>query len=161
MINFSKKIGEESILLKAVEETNMLQVKKILKQIDKYLGNIKNKKITILGLSFKEDSDDIRESVSIKLIEKLIPRKAIILVHDPKAIKNTKEIFGEKILYFNKIDDVLKESHCVIIMTPWKQYSKLKKINFQKMKNKLIIDTRRILNFKDNDMTYVGLGIGQ
>ena len=161
MINFSKKIGEESILLKAVEETNMLQVKKILKQIDKYLGNIKNKKITILGLSFKEDSDDIRESVSIKLIEKLIPRKAIILVHDPKAIKNTKEIFGEKILYFNKIDDVVKESHCVIIMTPWKQYSKLKKINFQKMKNKLIIDTRRILNFKDNDMTYVGLGIGQ
>ncbi len=161
MIKFSKRIGEEPILLKAVEETNMLQVKKILEQIDKYLGKVKNKKITILGLSFKEESDDIRESVSIKLIEKLIPKQAIISVHDPKANENTKIIFGDKILYFKKIDDALKESQCVIIMTPWKQYLKLKKINFQKMKNKIIIDTRRILNFKDNEMTYIGLGIGK
>ncbi len=161
MIKFSKRIGEEPILLKAVEETNMLQVKKILEQIDKYLGKVKNKKITILGLSFKEESDDIRESVSIKLIEKLIPKQAIISVHDPKANENTKIIFGDKILYFKKIDDALKESQCVIIMTPWKQYLKLKKINFQKMRNKIIIDTRRILNFKDNEMTYIGLGIGK
>jgi len=161
LIKFSKNRGEESILLKAVHQTNNYQVKKILKLIDKYLGSLKNKKITILGLSFKEESDDVRESVSIKLIENLIKKHAIIRVHDPKAINNTKNIFGSKINYFNKTDDALNGSQCVILMTPWKEYTKLKNSNFQKMKNKIIIDTKRILKFKKNNLTYIGFGIGK
>lgn len=161
IIKFSEKVGEESKLLKAVHETNILQIKKILKIINKNLGNVKKKKITILGLSFKEDSDDIRESISIKLIEKLIQKDAVIRVHDPKALKNTKNLFGSKISYFDKIDEALTGSQCTILMTPWKQYSKLKNADFQKMKNKIIIDTRRILNCKENGLKYIGLGIGK
>jgi UDPglucose 6-dehydrogenase len=161
MIKFSKEIGEETRFFKAVYETNILQVEKIIKLINKHVGEIKNKKISILGLSFKEDSDDIRESVSIKLIKNLVSKHAIVMVHDPKALKNTKKIFEDKIFYFDKIDDVLNKSQCAIVMTPWKQYSKIKKSSIQKMKNKVIIDTRRMLNLKTKDFTYVGLGIGK
>jgi len=161
MIGFLTKIGEEPLLLKAVHQTNILQVKRILKLIEKYLGNVKNKKITILGLSFKEESDDIRESVSIKLIKNLIKSHAVVKVHDPKALKNTMDIFQNKISYFDKIKDAIDNSHCVVIMTPWKQYSKLKNSDFQHMDKKIIIDTRRILNFVKNDLTYIGLGIGE
>ena len=161
MIRYLDNIGEDSTLLKAVHKTNVSQVQKILKLIEKYMGDIEDKKITVLGLSFKEESDDIRESVSIKLIEKLLQRKSHVRVHDPKALENTRNIFKERILYFNKITDSLKNSHCVVLMTPWKQYSQLKDSDFQGMSKKIIIDTRRILNLQKKNLTYIGLGIGE
>jgi UDPglucose 6-dehydrogenase len=160
LIACEKRLGVEPTLLNAVHQTNVLQIQKIIKLVEKTLVNIKNKKITILGLSFKEESDDIRESRSIKLIEILLKKQSNITVHDPKAIKNTQLIFRDKISYNEKIGDAINGSDCIILMTPWKQYSKLQDIDFKKMKNKNIIDTRRILNIQDNDINYIGLGIG-
>ena len=160
MMIFQKNLGEESVLLNAVHQTNILQIDKIINLIEKSVGNLKNKQITILGLSFKEESDDIRESTSIKLIEILLKKQAKISVHDPKAIENTKTIFGDKISYHSKIKDAVNNSHCTVIMTAWKQYSNLKNSDFDVMLKKIIIDTRRILNLNDNNLTYVGLGMG-
>jgi UDPglucose 6-dehydrogenase len=160
MMIFQKKSGQESVLLNAVHQTNVLQINKIINLIEKSIGNIRNKQISILGLSFKEKSDDVRESISIKLIKILLKKQAKIKVHDPKAIKNTKTIFGNKIRYHNKIKDALEDTQCTVIMTPWKQYSNLKNSDFDTMKKKIIIDTRRILNLNNNDLTYIGLGVG-
>ena len=143
-----------------MHQTNVLQIKKIIELIKKTLVNVKNKRITILGLSFKEESDDIRESRSIKLIEMLLEEQSTIIVHDPKAIKNTKLIFGDKIIYNEEIKDAMNNSDCVVLMTPWEQYSKLQKADFKKMRKKNIIDTRRILNIHETDINYIGLGIG-
>jgi len=155
-----KNLGVESTLLNAVHQTNILQIEEIIKLIKKTVINLKNKRITILGLSFKEESDDIRESRSIKLIQMLLKKQSKITVHDPKAIKNTQLIFGNKITYNEKIVDAIENSDCVILMTPWKQYSKLQNNDFNGMRKKNIIDTRRILNIDDNDINYIGLGIG-
>ena len=160
LIACQKDLGVESTLLNAVHQTNVLQIKKIIKLIKKTLVNVKNKRITILGLSFKEESDDIRESRSIKLIEMLLEEQSTIIVHDPKAIKNTKLIFGDKIIYNEEIKDAMNNSDCVVLMTPWEQYSKLQKADFKKMRKKNIIDTRRILNIHETDINYIGLGIG-
>ena len=160
MMIFQKNLGEESILLNAVHQTNILQINKIINLIEKSVGNLKNKHIAILGLSFKEKSDDIRESTSIKLIEILLKKQAKINVHDPKAIENTRLIFRDKINYFDKIKDALNDTHCTVIMTPWEEYSSLNNSDFNVMKKKIIIDTRRILNLNDNNLTYIGLGIG-
>ena len=91
-ITFSTQLGYHPTLLKMVKKTNEEQIMNVFSQIKKILGKIREKRITILGLSFKEDSDDIRESVSIKLIQLLLNAKADIIEHDPLAIKNTKEI---------------------------------------------------------------------
>ena len=160
LIACQKDLGVESTLLNAVHQTNVLQIKKIIELIKKTLVNVKNKRITILGLSFKEESDDIRESRSIKLIEMLLEEQSTIIVHDPKAIKNTKLIFGDKIIYNEEIKDAMNNSDCVVLMTPWEQYSKLQKADFKKMRKKNIIDTRRILNIHETDINYIGLGIG-
>ena len=160
LIACQKDLGVESTLLNAVHQTNVLQIKKIIELIKKTLVNVKNKRITILGLSFKEESDDIRESRSIKLIEMLLEEQSTIIVHDPKAIKNTKLIFGDKIIYNEEIKDAMNNSDCVVLMTPWEQYSKLQKADFKKMRKKNIIDTRRILNIHGTDINYIGLGIG-
>lgn len=160
MIACQKNLGVEPALLNAVHQTNILQIEKTTKLVENALGNLKNKRIAILGLSFKEESDDIRESTSIKLINILLKKQAEISVHDPKAIENTRVIFGDKIRYSKKIKDALSDTDCVIVMTPWSQYSKLRNSDFEGMKKKIIVDTRRILNVDDNNIRYIGLGIG-
>jgi UDPglucose 6-dehydrogenase len=160
IITFSSKVGSNPLLLEAVKQTNEFQIKNIMRLIQKLVGNLKQKNITVLGLSFKENSDDIRDSVSIKLIRLLLTKNALITVYDPKAMKNTKKIFNNKIKYANNITDSLKNSHCAIIMTPWKQFSRLNNTHFKNMKRKLIIDTRRILTNKNSNIEYYALGIG-
>ena len=77
-----------------------------------------------------------------------------------KKGKFDETIFGDKISYHSKIKDAVNNSHCTVIMTAWKQYSNLKNSDFDVMLKKIIIDTRRILNLNDNNLTYVGLGMG-
>lgn len=160
LILLCKKIGQNSHLLKAVKQTNENQVKSILSLIKKIMGTTENKKITILGLSFKEDSDDIRESVSLKLIHSLLQNNAKITAHDPMAIPKTRELFRDKINFSESIPDALKNSECVVIMTAWKDYRKLSKNDFTQMKKSVIIDTRRILVDKKLDANYHALGLG-
>lgn len=81
------------------------------------MTSIKGKKIAVLGLSFKENSGDIRESVSISLIKLLLKNGAKVVVHDPKAIENVKKIFGNKINYTSNIFNTLYNSECAVIMT--------------------------------------------
>jgi len=160
IIQFSSKIGVNPVLLKAVQQTNDLQIKQIVQLIEKKLTSVKNKRITILGLSFKENSDDIRESRSIELIKILLRKNSKIIVHDPKATKNVERIFMNKITYANSLSEALQNSQCVVIMTPWKVYTKLNSNDFQKMKKKLVIDTRRILSGKNLNVEYLAIGLG-
>jgi len=160
LISFSENCGQDLTLLKAVQTTNSQQIENLVSFIKKILTSLNGKRITILGLSFKEDSDDIRESVSINLIKKLLKHKVKIVAHDPMAIENTRKIFGEKISYTKSITSALKNSECAIIMIPWKHYSKLNNKNIQLMKNKIIIDTRRLLTKKKFDAKYYATGLG-
>ena len=160
MIEFSSKIGTNPVLLKAVQQTNDLQIKQIVQLIEKKLKSVKNKRITILGLSFKENTDDVRESRSTELIKTLLRKNSKITVHDPMAMKNMESIFTNKITYANSLSEALENSQCVVIMTPWKVYTKLKNSDFQKMEKKLIVDTRRILSGKNLNAEYLALGLG-
>jgi UDPglucose 6-dehydrogenase len=161
IINFSSKIGVNSTLLDAVEEVNHNQVKNIISIIKNTLGNLSGHKITILGLAFKPDTDDIRESVSLKLIQTLLKEGAKITAHDPKAIDNTRSIFQNKIEYTDNISEALRDSECAVIMTSWKQYAKLDKKELGIMKKSVIIDTRRLLFDKKLDIDYHAIGIGK
>ena len=136
--------------------SNALAITKIIRKFVR-----PKSQITVLGLSFKEDSDDIRESASIKLIKKLLQNKYKIIVHDPKAIDNTRSIFNDKIKYTKSIQEALKDSHCAIIMTSWDQYKRLKNSDFDLMKNKTVIDTRRILDKQQIlKINYYAIGVG-
>ena len=161
LINFAKASGINPTLLNAVEEVNTKQLKQIILMIEQKLGDLASKKITILGTAFKPDTDDVRDSISIELIKKLLKRKALITIHDPKAIENTRDIFGSRIKYSKSVKDALSKSQCVIIMTQWKQYKKLNNNEFNHMTKKLVIDCRRILAKKELDAEYYALGIGK
>ena len=161
LISFSKSVGYDAKLLEAVQENNQKQVLIISSILKKYLRILKGKKIGILGLSFKENTDDIRESVSIRLIEYLIKKECKMFVHDPKAIKNTEKIFKDKITYVKKFEDVFNMSDCAVLMTPWSIYKKISSKQIKKMKKQFFIDTRRMLDINDKEIIFVSLGIGK
>jgi len=161
LINFANISGINPILLNAVEEVNTKQLKQIIALTKQKLGNLSSKKITILGTAFKPDTDDIRDSIAIELIKKLLKMKSKIIIHDPKAMKNTKRIFEDKISYAKTIEDALSKSHCVIIMTQWKQYEKLNNNEFKYMTRKFVIDCRRMLVGKQLDIDYYAIGLGK
>ena len=160
IMNFSSKTGSSPTFLNAVEKTNQEQIENIIKLIGKNCGDIKNKKITILGLSFKPNTEDIRDSISLKIIKNLLNKQADIVVHDPMAIENVKKKFKEKITYANTISDALNNSNCCVIMTAWPQYSKITNKNLKNMKTRVIIDSRRILKDSNLNCIYVAVGIG-
>jgi len=161
LINFSDNVGINPTLLNAVEKINQEQIQNIISLMEKTLGNLMNKQITILGTAFKPNTDDVRDSVSIALIKKLMKKKVKIVVYDPKAIKNTKNIFGEKIVYAKSVTDALDKSHCAIIMVYWKQFDSLNNNSIKYMNKKFIIDCRRVLAKKVLDAEYHAIGLGQ
>jgi len=161
LISFADKIGINPTLLNAVEKTNQKQIQNIVSLMEKTLGTLTSKRITVLGTAFKPNTDDVRDSIAIELIKKLLKKKAKITVHDPKAIRNTKNVFGGKICYDESITRALNNSHCAIIMTQWKQFGELNNKSIKCMKRKLIIDCRRILANKKLDAEYYALGIGK
>jgi len=130
----------------------------------KNLHVLKPKKtISILGLSFKKDTDDIREAVSVKIVNQLLKKKIKVKVHDPMAMNNFKKIFSNKIVYCKTIENCLLDSDCCIILTEWNDYRVLTPSKFKKnMKNANIIDARRILDplkFRDLNFKAIGLGV--
>jgi len=161
LIKFAKITGVKPTLLDAVEDVNAKQLEEIISIAKRKLGVLGSKRITILGISFKPNTDDIRDSIAIELIKKLLKRKAKIMIHDPKAIENTKEIFKNRINYAKSIQDAISDSQCVIIMTQWKQYERLVNNDFRHMKKKLIIDSRRLLSEKQLDADYYAIGLGK
>ena len=161
LINFANISGINPSLLNAVEEVNTKQLEEIIQITKQKFGNLTAKKITILGTAFKPNTDDIRDSVAVKLIKKLLKKKAKITIHDPKAIKNTRKIFKEKISYAKTIEDALTQSQCAIIMTQWKQYEKLSNNQFKYMTKRFVIDCRRMLVKKQLDIDYYAIGLGK
>ena len=161
LIKFAKIAGVKPTLLNAVEDVNTKQLEEVISIAKKKLGVLESKKITILGTSFKPNTDDIRDSIAIELIKQLLKRKVKVTVHDPKAIENTKNEFKKKINYAKSISDAILGSQCVIIMTQWKQYEKLANNDFKQMKKGLIIDCRRMLAEKQLDVDYYAIGLGK
>ena len=161
LIKFAKITGVKPILLNAVEDVNIKQLEEIISLAKRKLGNLESKKITILGTSFKPNTDDIRDSIAIELIKRFLKRKVNVTIHDPRAIDNTKNVFKDKINYAKAVKDAISGSQCVIIMTQWKQYEKLTNNDFKQMKKKMIIDCRRILVNKQLDVDYYAIGFGK
>ena len=159
LITYSKNIGYSPKLLETVQDCNNQQVDSIIKLLKKNIKNLHNKKIGILGLAFKENTNDIRESVSVNLIKKLLREKCIVNVHDPKALKNVKKVFKNKLVYFDDYKQIFHNSDCAILMTPWNEYKKINPNMIKQLHYKILIDTRRILKNNNKD-GLISLGIG-
>jgi len=160
-IHLAEEIGISFNLLKEVQKINNQQRLLVIKKARELLWNLKNKEIGILGLSFKPETDDIRESPAIEIIKLLKEEGAIIKCYDPKAIQNTKKIFPD-ISYCENSYKVAENANLLVFLTEWKEF---KTLNFRKikylMKTPYIIDGRNFLDYeKIQKIGFIYRGIG-
>jgi UDPglucose 6-dehydrogenase len=122
--------------------------------LKKELGELKSKKIAVLGLAFKNDTDDIRESRAIPVINELLENGAVVSAYDPMANESMSRLFGN-IKYYSNAADAIRGTDACLIMTEWDEFKSLDK-EFDLMRNKLIIDGRHMLTGR-KDIKYLGL----
>ena len=154
LIGKAKEIGYDPELLKSVIAVNEKQPTMMVALLKNKLINLNDKRIAVLGLAFKNDTDDIRESRSIPVIRELIDNGAEISVYDPMANENMKQIF-QTIEYHKSAIDALQNADACLVMTEWDEFKTLDK-EFGVMKNRLVIDGRHMLVHRDS-IEYVGL----
>lgn len=157
LIGKAKSIGYEPQILESVISVNEKQPLKMVELLQKKLENLKNKRIAVLGLAFKNDTDDIRASRSIPVIAELLRLGADIAAYDPMAQESMKKLFPE-ITYCKNPSEALLEADGCLIMTEWDEFRKLDK-EFNVMANKVVIDGRHMINPKDisADIDYEGI----
>lgn len=163
LIAFSKSLGYAPQLLNAVENVNETQPIKAVELCEKLLGNLRHKRIALLGLAFKPDTDDIREAVSMKIINKLVEEGANISVYDPVAMNNARKIFEDRIEYAPSATKCISNADCCILVTEWEEFKNLKPEDFVKyMKSPAVIDGRRIYDPEEfsQKLRFTAIGLG-
>ena len=154
-----KMLGLEMSLADAVLTVNQRQPGNVVNILSRTLGSLSDKHILILGLSFKPDTDDVRESPALKILQGLIKEQVKISAHDPIAITNFKDMFieeSEKVDFVEDWQSIVVKTDVIILVTPWTQYAKLKNIP---MADKTLFDARAYFNKSDLDVfKYVTFG---
>ncbi len=165
IMKFAKDIDFEPNILKSVIDINTHQTKRMVELAEEKLETLSGKVVCILGLSFKPETDDMRNAPSIKIIEQLLSKNARIIAYDPKAMSEAKkkDSIGDKITYANSIQDALKDSDICMLITEWAEFKNLEPKDFKSMKNPILIDGRRIYEpekFMKEGIRYSGIGLG-
>ena len=143
-------------ILNSVIEVNESQKVVIVQRVKNYFkGNLEGKRITIWGLAFKPNTDDVRQASSLKIISRLLDEKAIVSVFDPVAMENVKKIFGDKIIYSENSEQAIKDADALIIVTEWNEFRKFPlELLANTMKSKVVFAGRNI--FKLEEMETAG-----
>jgi UDPglucose 6-dehydrogenase len=148
LVKSSNDIGYEFKMLKAVIDVNETQKLHLVSRIKKYFdNNLKGKHFALWGLSFKPNTDDIREAPALFMIDALLNEGSSLCVFDPEAMQNVKNLLGDKVTYADSQYDALKNADALIIATEWNEF---RTPNFAKMdgvlKNKVIFDGRNLFD---------------
>ena len=123
-IKISEQVGYDFHLLKEVQRINRDQMDRFVKKITDTLWVLKDKKIGVLGLAFKQNTDDVRSSPAIDLCQRLLKDGASLRVHDPKAMEKTKAVLPN-VTYVDDMNDVAQGCDALVIATEWEEFKQL------------------------------------
>ncbi|QJX78752.1 UDP-glucose dehydrogenase family protein [Priestia megaterium] len=137
-------------LLKSVIKVNNNQQKTLVNRLVNRFAELKGRRIAILGIAFKPNTDDIREAASIVIINELAKLGADIIAYDPIAIENAKKILPKEISYASSVNDALSDADAALILTEWEE---IKEINLSKlsntMKEPILFDGRNCFSLEE------------
>lgn len=163
LVKTSEQEGHPLEILKSVELVNNRQKSVLYRKVMAHFdGDIKGKRFGIWGLSFKPNTDDMREAPALVVIEKLLKEGAEVVAYDPVAMKECERRIGDSIQYAKDQYEAIIDADALIVITEWNEF---KVPNFRVMekllKNKIIFDGRNIYDIeemKDNEYIYYSIG---
>ena len=144
----ARELGVELDLLRAVEAVNDRQKRVLLGKLTSRLGpGLDGRQVAVWGLSFKAETDDMRESPALPLIDGILRANGVVRAHDPKAIESAREIFGDRLYYARDPYDAVAGADALVIVTEWLVY---RNPDFDRLKSlltrPLIIDGRNLFD---------------
>lgn len=165
LIRTADSIGYNAEILKSVEAVNYRQKEKLFAKVSKHFnGNLKGKRFALWGLSFKPNTDDMREAPSRILMESLWSAGATVQAYDPEAMNECQRIYGQRddLVLVGTQESALKEADALIIVTEWQHF---RAPDFEQIKRDLkqsiIFDGRNLFEperLKKQDITYYSIG---
>ena len=154
-------VGDSLSFLRNVDEINLRRRQKPVDLVVEHLGGVSGRKIAVLGLSFKPESDDIRDSPALDVAINLRGLGANVIATDPQAIPNSRARHPQ-LTFVETADEALANAEAVILVTEWPEYVGLDPVSTGELvANKLVIDGRNVLDaaaWRDAGWTYRGLG---
>jgi len=160
-IRISRELGYPFHLLEEVEKINAGQKERFLKKIREALWVLRQKKIGVLGLAFKGNTDDVRSSVAISVVQQLIAEGAEVRAYDPKAMEKAKSLVPQAIMV-DAPEKVAEGADALLILTEWTEFKSLPYAAMKKsMLSPLLFDGRNLLDAQDMralGFTYTGIG---
>ncbi|HEY0162899.1 MAG TPA: UDP-glucose/GDP-mannose dehydrogenase family protein [Edaphobacter sp.] len=158
------QLGIDFSLLTEVEKINSLQKKRFVSKVRSALWNLRGKKLGVLGLAFKGDTDDIRESPAIDIVRLLLAEGCSIAAFDPAATERTQQVLptDNKLRYATDAYDAAGDADALLILTDWQEFADLdlRRIN-QALRYPIIIDGRNLYDpsaMSDQGFTYLSVG---
>ncbi|MHB9057066.1 MAG: UDP-glucose dehydrogenase family protein [Paludibacteraceae bacterium] len=163
LIKTAEDNNYELKVLKSVDKVNNIQKEILFKKFTAYFnGDIKGRKAAIWGLSFKPETDDMREAPSVVLINSLLDNGCTVNVFDPVAMEEAKRIVGDKVNYSKDIYDAAIDADAVFLVTEWKEFRMVNWNVIRKvLKTPLVIDGRNIYDaeeLKAANIHYLSIG---
>jgi len=126
-----------------VLDVNENQISSMLQMVEQKLGDLQGKRVCVLGLAFKPNTDDIRNAPALKAIELVVKKGALVRTYDPQAMPNAKCVLLEsaEIKYCNSANEAVSDCDCILVLTEWSQF---KEENLYY--GKTVFDGRRVLD---------------
>jgi UDPglucose 6-dehydrogenase len=146
LTRMAQEHGVSSRIVEAVVEVNASQKARMVSKIREALGGSEaDKNIAVLGLTFKPETDDMRDAPALAILPALADRGAIIRAHDPEGMHEARELLPESIQYMNSIEEAIADADAVVLMTEWNQYRGLDlKALRASMRGDVFVDLRNV-----------------
>lgn len=162
LIQIAGNVEYDFELLKGVVNVNKKQQRIVLDKLYERVGDVAGKKIAVLGLAFKPNTDDMREAPSIPIVNELVKAGAIVYAYDPIAVENAKKMLGNAIVYTEDIAKALEHAEAALILTDWNEIKDVDLAIFKSMKRPLIFDGRNSFCInKMEELCYEYFSIGR
>lgn len=143
LVQIAGDIDHEFTLLKSVIEVNKKQQRLLIDKAVQRFGSLKELKVAVLGLSFKPNTDDIREAPSIPIISSLLSQGARVVAYDPVAQRHAKRILPSEVGYANTIHEAIQGANCAFILTEWSEIVEFNLSEYELyMKDPILFDGR-------------------
>jgi len=160
----AEQMGVDFSLLSEVEKINAAQKKRFLSKVRSALWTLRGKRLAVLGLAFKGETDDIRESPAIDMVEMLLGEGCVVAAYDPAAMKRAQEKLpvSAQMRYAQSVEDAARDADALLILTDWTEFAELDlKMLRAAMRYPIVIDGRNLydsLEMMEHGFTYLSVG---
>jgi UDPglucose 6-dehydrogenase/GDP-mannose 6-dehydrogenase len=159
LIAHGEQSGTPMRLLRSVLDINAGQPGQLVALARDGLGGLDGRRVAVLGLAFKPDTDDLRESPAFPVIDGLRAEGAVVTAHDPVAVPAARARLARDVATTDDLEMALTDADAVVIVTRWDQYQAVPKILIDRDPQPLVVDGRRMLD-RDSIARYTGIGLG-